>query len=203
MLPPRARRHEALAGEQADRVALSRDEMRERRGRDHRVAEFCEWLPRKIHRPARVEHDRRRHVRRLAKLLGVDAVGSRDELPVDVFQIVAGPIVPVLAELGAVAVERAAMQARTRALRRRCGRRARGRRCRRKPRAEQRGGSTSIQVSSLTQRSRSGDGFEQAGDDLIGVDAVGLCLESSAGCGGAAPAARRRGCPRATRRCGR
>ena len=66
----------------------------------------------KRHRRARVEYERRRHVRRLAKLFRVDAVGPRDELPVDVLQIVAGPIVAILTELRAVAVKRTSMQSR-------------------------------------------------------------------------------------------
>ena len=45
-----------------------------------------------------------------------DPVGAREQLPVDVFQIIALLVVAVLAELGAVAVKRAAMQAREKPL---------------------------------------------------------------------------------------
>ena len=43
--------------------------------------------------------------------LRLEAIGPRDELPVDVLQVVARTILPVLAELGAVAVEGASMKA--------------------------------------------------------------------------------------------
>ena len=65
----------------------------------------------KVHRPADVDHEQRRQIRRLAKLARVDPIGARERLPVDVLQVVAGPIVAILAELRAVAVKRTAMQA--------------------------------------------------------------------------------------------
>ena len=65
-----------------------------------------------MHRRACVEHDRRRHIRRVAELFGVDAICPRDELPVDVLEIVARPIVAILAEFRAISVERAAVQPR-------------------------------------------------------------------------------------------
>src|SRR6185436_3488457 len=60
----------------------------------------------------RVDDEHRRHVRRLAELLDVDPIGPRNELPVDVLQIVALLVVTVLAELRAVAVKGTAMQTR-------------------------------------------------------------------------------------------
>src|SRR5262245_54631643 len=65
----------------------------------------------KVHRPADVEDKERRHVGRLSKLAGVDPIRSGKGFPVDVLQIIAGPVVPVLAELRAEAVEGTAVEA--------------------------------------------------------------------------------------------
>ena len=142
----------------------------------------------KCHRRARVEHDRRRHVRRLAKLLGVERDRSaRRSFQSTYFEIVAGTVVAVLAELGAVAVKRAAMQpghepfdddardqlevgdARPalRADRRRADR----------VNSQLQLGSRTLSSNAWLNASQGRDGFEQPRDDLIGVDAVGLGLE--------------------------
>src|SRR5262245_25459980 len=105
------RREELLVAQDPDRVALARNQMR-KRGRGHAsVPKLRVRALGKRHRRAGVDDHYRREVRRLAKLLGVDAIGAGNELPVHVLQIVAGTIVTVLAELGAVTVKRTAMQA--------------------------------------------------------------------------------------------
>ena len=136
----------------------------------------------------------RRHVRRLAELLRVEAIGARDQLPVDVLQIVAGTIVPVLAELGAVAMKRAAVEARRRALRRRCAPRARGRRSRARTSGGERGRGTAhgIGLERLTAR----EPLRAAARRSDPRRRRRLPPGNSAARGGAAPAAPRRGCPR-------
>ena len=149
-------------GDEADRVSLPRHQVRERSGEQPRVLELRQPRgPRVVHRRARIERDLAQQIRRLAELLRVEPIGPREQLPVDVLEIVAGTIVAVLAELRAVAVERAAMQARDGAVddalrdqleigNRRERRRVRGSR----PYMRQ-----------------------QLPDDFVGVDAVGLGLE--------------------------
>ena len=99
---------------EADGIALARDQIRERCGGHARVVELCHArLAAKRHRLARVHNHLGDKVGRLAVLLRVEAIGAGEQLPVDVLQIVAGPVVPILAELGAVAVETGCRGART------------------------------------------------------------------------------------------
>ena len=92
-------------------MPLLRHEIRERRGDDLAVAKLRHAVRRKRHRRARVERDHHRQVRRLAKLSRVQPIAAREQLPVEILEIVAGAIRTMLAELRAVAVERTAMSA--------------------------------------------------------------------------------------------
>src|SRR5262249_14177371 len=96
---------------QADGVSLLGHEIRERRGDDLAIAKLRDALLRKRHRRARVEREHHREVRRLAKLSGVESVAPREELPVEILEIVAGAVRAVLAEFGAVAMERTSVAA--------------------------------------------------------------------------------------------
>ena len=176
------------------RRPLARDQVRERRREQPRVVELRDAGASRVrHRRAGVDRDLRRQVRRLAVLLRVEAVGPGEQLPVDVLQIVAGPVVAVLAELRAVAVKGAAVQAGDRAVDR-------------DPRDE-------LEVADRRQEDR-GRACSEAPDDCY----AGMCssrrptiwsasMPSASAwkfrrSGGAGPAARPRGCPRAPRRCG-
>ena len=76
-----------------------------------RELEFRGPAVRKRHRAAHVDHRERSQVRRFPELTGVETIAPAERLPVYVFQVVAGPIVPVLAELGVEPVKRAPVQA--------------------------------------------------------------------------------------------
>ncbi len=96
---------------QPDAVALAEQHVRNRCREQPRVCELRHAVgPGEPHRPAGVDGEVRDEIRRLAELLRVEAIGPREELPVDVLQVVAGTIVAVLAELRAVAVKRAPVQ---------------------------------------------------------------------------------------------
>src|SRR5689334_22327972 len=92
-------------------MTLLGGEVCERRGDNLSVAKLGYAFTRKRHRRARVEHDQHGEIRRLAKLACVESVAAREELPVEMLEIVADAIRPMLAKLRAVPVERAAMTA--------------------------------------------------------------------------------------------
>ena len=98
-------RHEAHA------VSLPNEQVRQCASNHARVVKLADAVRARVrHRRARIERDLTQQVRGLAKLLRVQPVRPREELPVDVLQIVARAIVPILAELRAVAVKGTAMQ---------------------------------------------------------------------------------------------
>src|SRR5262249_30202418 len=68
------------------------------------------------HRAAGVQEQRRAEVRLLLVLADVEAVALAEDPPVDVADLVAGDVLPVLLELDAVALLRRAVQARAEAV---------------------------------------------------------------------------------------
>jgi hypothetical protein len=86
--------------EQAGGVPLIEHERAEDRRHRTRHRELRSGR-RKVHRPADVDDKQRGKIGGLAELARVEPIRSRKCLPVDVLQIVAGTIVPILAELGA------------------------------------------------------------------------------------------------------
>src|SRR5687767_12323885 len=98
------------------RIALPHHEVREPGGNETRVTQLRDARrPAKPHRRARVHDNLHADVGGLAELLRIDPFRSQEQLRVDILEVVARSVVPVLADLGAVAVEGAAMQSRERA----------------------------------------------------------------------------------------
>ena len=93
----------------ADGVTLFRYEIGQRRGDDCAEARFRNTLLRKRHRCTGVEHEHHRQIGRLAKLSCVQSVTAREQLPVEILEIITGAIRPMLSELGAVTLKRTAM----------------------------------------------------------------------------------------------
>ena len=121
-------------GVQPDGVALPHQQIRERRGAIDGDGEFARSVmvvasgAGEAHRRAGVDDQLRRQIRGLAVLARVEPIRPCEQLPVHVLEVVARTIVPVLAELGAVAMERAAMRTGAQAVDDRCGPRPRDRR---------------------------------------------------------------------------
>src|ERR1044071_6182771 len=101
----------------ADRLTR-RGEGCERRGEELRVLKLGDaaLAPRVMHRPARVHQERDLRVRVGAVLLDEEAVGAPEQTPVEVAQIVARVVLPVLRELGREPRERRTVQPRDEAL---------------------------------------------------------------------------------------
>src|ERR1700752_3914740 len=85
---------------QANCVALTGNQVGKSGGSGARVVEFGRpALTPKCHRLAGIEHDLCDNVGRFSILLGVEAIGTSEDLPVDVLEVVTRTIVAVLAEL--------------------------------------------------------------------------------------------------------
>ena len=94
---------------QADRVALPRHQICERRGEARAVLELGHRARPVRHRSADVEHEMAIEIGLLLELLDVVPIAACVHLPVDRRQIVARHVLPVLRELDAEAFEGAAM----------------------------------------------------------------------------------------------
>src|SRR5262249_43960267 len=96
-------------------VSLVRYEIPQRRGDDLSVSKLGDAvIPSGIrHRRARVERQHHRKIRRLAKLSRVEPVAPGEQLPVEMLEIVADAIGPVLTKLCPVAMKRAPVAAGT------------------------------------------------------------------------------------------
>ena len=101
---------------QACRVALAGHQVRERGGQARSVLALRHRARAVAHRRADVEQQVRAEVRLLLVLLHVIPVGPRVHLPVDRGEIVARQVLPVLRELHAEPLQRAAVQPRQEAL---------------------------------------------------------------------------------------
>ena len=203
--PPAARKRSPAS--RPTRVALSRDEMRERRGRNHGVAKFGDGPGAEIHRSA---GDRARSPTPCSSSRGTAWLSATRSVRATSFQSTLASDrrrdgSGVLAELGAVAVERAAMQAGHESLDddaratssqdsgRRC---ARLRKLRLQPReSARRGEKQSATHAKVLPQLRAGG--RRSDRRRCRRPPPG----NSAGCDAAAPAAPRLGCPPATRRC--
>ena len=109
---PAASADAVVEGDQADGVALPVHQVRERRRQVRAVLELRHAARAVAHRRADVEQEVAPEVGLFLELLDVVAIGARVDLPVDRRQVVARDVLPVLGELDAEALERAAVQAR-------------------------------------------------------------------------------------------
>ena len=100
-----------LEQEQADRVALRRQEIGDRGRRGARVVALAVRPGSIAHRPAGVDHEIATEVGLVLEPLHVIAVRASVETPVEIARIVAGAVLAVLAELDREPVVRAAVDA--------------------------------------------------------------------------------------------
>ena len=101
-----------VEADQADGVALSQQQQRDRRGEPLGVFEFRQSVGRAApgHRAADVEHDGRAEVGFFLVLADDPAVGARGDLPVDVAEVVAGLVRAVVGELDGESLSGRAME---------------------------------------------------------------------------------------------
>ncbi len=90
---------------QTDRILLLDHHVRKRRGKIGGVLDLPN-VPRRcvLHRATRIHHDVRFEIRLLFVLLDVVAIGLTVNLPVNVFDLITGHVLPMLSELDAEAV---------------------------------------------------------------------------------------------------
>ena len=112
--------HRGVVGDEADGVLLSDEQVGDRGGEMTGVVKLGESVRRGLaavgHRARDVEDDRRAQVGLVDVLLDVEALTARDQLPVEVAQVVAGHVLAVLGELDARALAGAAVLARNEAV---------------------------------------------------------------------------------------
>ena len=110
-----ARRQQAdnsiVEREQPDRIALPVHQICQRGGKIQAVLELAESRRPVTHRGAHIERNAAFEVGLFFVFLDVKAVASCVDFPVDRGQVVTGHVLPVLGELHAEPLERAAMQA--------------------------------------------------------------------------------------------
>ena len=101
-----------VEGDQADRVLLTDHQVAERRGEADGVIELGQLLAIGVgHRGAEVHHQIAGDVRLGLELFEVVFVGLGVDVPVEVFEVVAGDVLAVFGELDAEALKRAGVQA--------------------------------------------------------------------------------------------
>ena len=105
-----------VEGDQAHGIALPVHQVRERRGQALAVLELRHARRAVPHRRADIEDEMTSEVGLFLELLDVVAIGSGVDLPVNRRQVVARDVLPVLRELDAESLERAAVESRQHAL---------------------------------------------------------------------------------------
>ena len=106
------RAHGRVERDQPDRVALADHQVGQRRRQPPRVLELRDGLARVAHAARRVDDEIGLKVRLFFIFLDVIAVGLAEGPPVDMADLVAGPVLAMLGELDREPLERALVQAR-------------------------------------------------------------------------------------------